>query len=232
MSDILEKILKHKAGEVAARQISRPLAALQKEVADATGSTRDFIQALAEKLEQDLPAVIAEVKKASPSKGVIREQFDPAAIGASYAKGGAACLSVLTDEAFFQGHDDYLQLARNTSKLPVIRKDFIIEPYQVYEARLIGADAILLIVAALSDAQLSILASVARDLELDVLVEVHDLDELKRALKLPVRLIGINNRNLRTFETSLDTTIDLLPQIPDDLIVVTESGIHSVGDVE
>jgi indole-3-glycerol phosphate synthase len=175
--------------------------------------------------------VIAEVKKASPSKGIIREHFDPAEIAASYAHGGAACLSVLTDQHFFQGHDDYLGQARERSGLPVIRKDFIIDPYQVFESRLIGADAILLIVAALKDSELLELSTLADSLELDVLVEVHDQEELDRALKLPVTLIGINNRDLRTFETSLKTTLDLLDAIPLERLVVTESGIHTPADV-
>ncbi|MDE0282748.1 MAG: indole-3-glycerol phosphate synthase TrpC, partial [Gammaproteobacteria bacterium] len=166
-----------------------------------------------------------------PSKGVIRPDFDPAEIARSYARGGATCLSVLTDEHFFQGHDDYLLAAREASGLPVLRKDFTIDPYQVYEARLIGADAILLIVAALDDAALSDLAALALELSLDVLVEVHDHAELVRALQLPCRLVGINNRNLRTFETSLDTTLGLLDAMPQDRIVITESGIHRPEDV-
>lgn len=231
MSDILEKILHHKSTEIAERAALMPMAALQERCADFPSATRGFIQALRDKIGAGQPAVIAEVKKASPSRGVIRPDFDPAAIAASYAAAGAACLSVLTDEAFFQGSDDYLGQARARSGLPVIRKDFIIDPYQVHEARLIGADAILLIVAALEDAQLVSLAGLARELSLDVLVEVHDEAELVRALRLPCELIGINNRNLRTFETSLDTTLGLLQQIPDDRLVVTESGIHSAQDV-
>ncbi len=231
MTDILEKILRHKAGEVASRSVARPQADLVREIEAGLPPTRGFADALVARVSAGEPAVIAEVKKASPSKGVIREDFDPAAIAGSYARGGAACLSVLTDEQFFQGHDDYLGRAREASGLPVLRKDFIVDPYQVYEARLIGADAILLIVAALDDARMQSLAELAAELSLDVLVEVHDRVELDRALALPCRLVGINNRNLRTFETSLDTTLSLLEAIPDDRLVVTESGIHEPADV-
>ncbi|MGM0594160.1 MAG: indole-3-glycerol phosphate synthase TrpC, partial [Pseudomonadota bacterium] len=177
------------------------------------------------------PAVIAEVKRASPSKGVIREKFVPAEIAQSYEKGGAACLSVLTDIDFFQGSDEYLQQARAACTLPVIRKDFIVDPYQVYEARVIGADCILLIAACLSDAQMQQLSALATELAMDVLVEVHDGEELQRTLPLGLPLVGINNRNLRTFEVSLDTTLELLAQIPEGRIVVTESGIHTPEDV-
>lgn len=231
MSDILQKILDHKAAEVSARQGGTPLAELKARCAGDIGDTRGFIAAMETKIAAGDAAVIAEVKKASPSKGVIRADFDPAAIARSYAAGGAACLSVLTDERFFQGHDDYLGQARTASGLPVLRKDFIIDPYQVYEARVIGADAILLIVAALEDAVMADLAALAASLSMDVLVEVHDGEELERALRLPCRLVGINNRNLRTFETSLDTTLGLLGAIPTQRIVVTESGIHSRDDV-
>ena len=232
MSDILEKILRHKASEITARKQQVSLETLTHQASIVEATTRGFAAAIEKKIQKGLPGVIAEVKKASPSKGVIRENFDPAEIAASYAAGGAACLSVLTDEHFFQGHDDYLSIAREQSGLPVIRKDFIIDPYQVYEARVIGADAILLIVAALDDSQLKLLADLATSLELDVLVEVHNQEELDRALLLPCQLLGINNRNLRTFETSLQTTLSLLPGIPDDKIVVTESGIHQPADVE
>lgn len=231
MSDILDKILKHKAGEIAERKKACSESEMARRAAQVEMPTRGFVRALRKHVAQGRAGVIAEVKKASPSKGVIREQFDPAAIAASYAAGGASCLSVLTDEHFFQGRDDYLGQASLRSGLPVLRKDFIIDPYQVYESRLIGADAILLIVAALSDAALETLSSHAVELDLDVLIEVHDRQELERALNLPLTLIGINNRNLRTFETSLDTTLDLLDAIPDDRLVVTESGIHTPEDV-
>ena len=231
MSDILDKILKHKAGEIAERKSVCSESEMKRRAAQFDMPTRGFIRALREHVTQGRAGVIAEVKKASPSKGVIREHFDPAEIAASYAKGGASCLSVLTDEHFFQGHDDYLGQTRVRSGLPVLRKDFVIDPYQVYESRLIGADAILLIVAALSDAALETLSSLAAELDLDVLIEVHDRQELERALKLPLPLLGINNRNLRTFETSLNTTLDLLDAIPDERLVVTESGIHTPEDV-
>lgn len=231
MSDILDKILKHKTGEIAERKRACSLSALEQKAKQFDSPTRGFVRALRHQVAKGRAAVIAEVKKASPSKGVIREHFDPAEIAASYAHGGAACLSVLTDQHFFQGHDDYLGQARVRSGLPVIRKDFIIDPYQVFESRLIEADAILLIVAALQDSELMALCSLAAALELDVLVEVHDREELDRALKLPVTLIGINNRDLRTFDTSLETTLDLLDAIPQERLVVTESGIHTPADV-
>lgn len=231
MSDILEKIVDHKAEEIAARMKVCGLADLEHRANQFESPTRGFLRALQDNVARNHAAVIAEVKKASPSKGIIRENFDPAEIAESYARGGATCLSVLTDERFFQGHDDYLGQARVRSGLPVLRKDFIIDPYQVYESRLIGADAILLIAAALSDESLTDLSTLATGLDLDILLEVHDREELDRALKLPLSLIGINNRNLRTFETSLDTTLNLLQAIPDDRLVVTESGIHSPDDV-
>jgi indole-3-glycerol phosphate synthase len=228
--DILVKILNRKREEIAERSAETPVAELKSRI-EAASPVRGFVNAIESTLAQGKPAVIAEIKKASPSKGVIRENFDPVAIAQSYEKGGATCLSILTDVDFFKGADEYLQQARDACSLPVIRKDFIINPYQVYEARAINADCILLIVAALSDDQLMDLSDLANYLELDVLVEVHDEEELQRALRLNTKLIGINNRNLRTFDVSLQTTLDLLPQIPGDRIVVTESAIHSREDV-
>ncbi len=227
---ILRRILARKAEEVAERRARRPLAELQAAIAELP-ATRGFASALCAQAGRKQPAVIAEVKKASPSKGVIRADFHPAQIAASYQAGGATCLSVLTDVDFFQGADEYLQQARAACELPVLRKDFTVDPYQVFEARCIGADAILLIVAALSDVQMSELSDAATAAGLDVLVEVHDADELQRALALPTPLVGINNRDLHSFETSLQTTIDLLAAIPDDRTVITESGIHTPDDV-
>ncbi|WP_266170635.1 indole-3-glycerol phosphate synthase TrpC [Dyella subtropica] len=231
MTDILQRILTRKTEEIAERSARLPLAELSARAAD-TPETRGFAAAIEAKIEAGLPAVIAEVKKASPSKGVIRPDFDPAAIARSYEKGGAACLSVLTDKDFFHGSEDFLRLARDACSLPVLRKDFVIDPYQVYEARVIGADCILLIVAALGDAALLELSLLAADLDLDVLCEVHDAEELERALALPVPLIGVNNRNLRTFQTSLETSLDLQQLMEYDRILVSESGIHTPGDVE
>lgn len=228
--DILKKILQRKEEEVRARQAEKSFAALEEGLA-AAPEPRSFAAALHEKIAAGLPAVIAEIKKASPSKGVLRENFQPAEIAVSYARAGAACLSVLTDVDFFQGSDAYLQQAREACSLPVLRKDFIIDPYQVLEARVMGADCILLIVAALSDTQLSTLSAAAAGLGMDVLVEVHDAEELQRCLRLPLPLIGINNRNLRTFEVSLSTTLDLLAGIPADRLVITESGILEREDV-
>ena len=228
--DILKKIVIRKREEIADR-VARVSLAEQQQRANSGSPVRGFVKSLESSLQAGRSAVIAEIKKASPSKGVMRENFIPAEIAQSYERGGASCLSVLTDIDFFQGCDEYLQQARNACALPVIRKDFIVDPYQVYEARAIGADCILLIVACLDDATLVELNTLAHELGMDVLVEVHDADELQRALQLPNRLIGINNRNLRTFETSLQTTIDLLAQIPADRIVVTESGIHTPDDV-
>ncbi len=230
-SDILKKILHRKVEEVVERSAKLHMCNLMP-LAQAADTPRGFVAAIERKLAEGKSAVIAEIKKASPSKGLLREDFHPAEIAASYEKGGAACLSVLTDADFFQGHEEYLKQARAACSLPVIRKDFIIDPYQVYEARAIGADAILLIVAALGDALLLELSELADHLGMDVLVEVHDAHELERALRLPLKLIGINNRNLRTFETRLTTTTELLQQIPRDRIVVTESGIHSAADVQ
>jgi len=228
--DILKKIIQRKAEEVAALVAKLPLEQLKGRL-EGVAATRGFVTAVEGKIEAGQAGVIAEIKKASPSKGVLREDFRPADIAASYERGGAACLSVLTDVDFFQGSDEYLKQARAACSLPVLRKDFVIDPYQVYEARAIGADCILLIVACLSDAQMQELSGLARELGLDVLVEVHDGEELARALPLNTRLIGINNRNLRTFEVSLQTTIELLSTIPEDRIVVTESGIHVPEDV-
>lgn len=228
--DVLKKILRRKKEEVAERSQSCNLQELRKKL-EAVEPPRGFLAAIQSALAKHQPAIIAEIKKASPSKGVIREQFDAEQIARSYQNGGATCLSVLTDHDFFQGSEIYLAQAKQACNLPVLRKDFIIDPYQVYEARAIGADCILLIVAALDDAVLGELAQLATHLQLDVLVEVHDAEELQRALQLPVPLIGINNRNLRTFETSLDTTLQLLDSVPADRIVVTESAIHSREDV-
>ena len=230
MSDILTEIVAHKKIEVAARKARGSLAELDA-AARAAAPTRGFFNALVAKVHAGLPAVIAECKKASPSKGVIREHFDPAAIAASYMQGGAACLSVLTDERFFQGSDAHLKAARAACTLPVIRKDFIIDPYQIVEARALGADCILLIVACLEDGQMDELARTAQDYGLDVLTEVHDRTELERALRLRTPMIGINNRDLKRFVTDINTTISLLQDIPSDRLVVTESGINTVEDV-
>ena len=227
---ILKKILARKREEIAERSATVSLQQLMDRVVSAP-APRGFAAALAKKLAAGESAVIAEIKKASPSKGVIREDFDPAAIAASYARGGAACLSVLTDVDFFQGADRYLQQAREACQLPVIRKDFIIDEYQVYEARAMGADCILLIVSALSESQLNRLHEVALSLAMDVLIEVHDAAELNLALKLDNPMVGINNRNLHSFEVSLNNTYQLLEQIPEGRIVITESGIHSREDV-
>jgi indole-3-glycerol phosphate synthase len=229
---VLEKILARKAEEVAARKAVVSLAEVEREARGAD-APRGFAKALLAAAKARQPGVIAEVKKASPSKGVLRENFDPIEIAQSYEAGGAACLSVLTDIDFFQGADHYLKLARSACSLPVIRKDFMIDPYQIIESRALGADCILLIVSALDDVQMAELAAVAKSVNLDVLVEVHDGEELDRALKvLDTPLVGINNRNLHTFEVSLETTLDLLPRIPRDRMVVTESGIMNRADVE
>lgn len=227
---ILRKILARKAEEVASRRNRCSLADLERRIRDQQPA-RGFSDALADRVTRGEAAVIAEVKKASPSKGVIRENFDPAAIAASYQSGGAACLSVLTDIDFFQGADEYLQEARVACELPVIRKDFTLDPYQVVEARAIGADAVLLIVAALADDQMRELAATASEVGVDVLVEVHDRAELDRALELETRLVGINNRDLHSFDMRLETTLELLPHVPADRVVVTESGIHTREDV-
>ncbi|KAA0012505.1 indole-3-glycerol phosphate synthase TrpC [Billgrantia pellis] len=227
---ILTRILARKDEEVAERSRAVSEAELL-ELAQRQSAPRGFIAALDRRIAEGDPAVIAEIKKASPSKGVIREDFRPAEIAENYAAGGAACLSVLTDVDFFQGHEDFLIAAREACDLPVIRKDFIVHGYQVSEAHAIGADCILLIVAALDDARMADLYQQATALGMDVLVEVHDALELERALKLDIGLVGINNRNLHTFETRLETTLELLPRIPADVTVVTESGIHSQADV-
>ena len=231
MSDILEKILAVKRTEVATAMKTRSLVDVRA-IAEASPPPRNFEKAMRDKIANGFAAVIAEIKKASPSKGVLRDNFDPIAIGQAYAQGGAACLSVLTDEQFFQGHGDYLAQARDASGLPALRKDFMLDAYQVYEARAMGADCILLIVAALDDAILAELESLALSLKMDVLVEVHDGAELDRALELKSPLLGINNRNLRTFETRLETTLELLARVPRDKLVVTESGILARTDVE
>ena len=230
MSDILDRILKVKATEIAAAQARIDLAAMRRE-AEQAAPTRGFEAALRARIAAGQAAVIAEIKKASPSKGVIRADFNPAEIAADYAAHGAACISVLTDEQFFQGSPEYLKAARAACDLPVLRKDFMIDAYQVYEARAWGADCILLIVAALKLDEMKALEALAHELGMAVLVEVHDAAELDLALQLKTPLLGINNRNLRTFETSLDNTIALLPRIPQDKLVVTESGILGAADV-
>ena len=231
MSDILKKIVATKYEEIAAALKKHPLAAVRED-AESRLLTRDFVGALRAKIAAGLPGVIAEVKKASPSKGVIREDFIPADIAQSYAEYGAACLSVLTDRQYFQGSPDYLKQARASCGLPVLRKDFMVDPYQVYEARAMGADCILLIAACLDDAQMADLEAIALGLNMAVLVEVHDREELQRALKLKTPLVGINNRNLRTFEVTLDTTLGMLADVPKDRLLVTESGILKREDVE
>jgi indole-3-glycerol phosphate synthase len=227
---ILKKILARKHEEIAERSAQITIPQLIEQAKSAS-APRGFAAAIAAKIAAGHSGVIAEIKKASPSKGVIREDFDPAAIAESYEKGGACCLSVLTDVDFFQGADDYLKMARSASTLPVIRKDFIIDEYQIYEARAMGADCILLIVSALSEEQLNQLHEVARSLGMDVLIEVHDEAELDIALKLDNPMVGINNRNLHSFEVSLENTYQLLSKIPDNKIVITESGIHNPEDV-
>jgi len=231
MSDILDKIVAVKRQEVAAALARKPLAAMRAD-AESRVLTRDFVGAMRAKIAAGLPAVIAEVKKASPSKGVLRADFIPADIAQSYAEHGAACLSVLTDQQFFQGSVDYLKQARASCDLPVLRKDFMVDPYQVYEARAMGADCILLIAACLDDAQMQSLEALAMSLDMAVLVEVHDGAELQRALQLKTPLLGINNRNLKTFEVSLDTTLGLLKDVPEGHLLVTESGISTVADVQ
>lgn len=231
MADILDKIVAVKHEEIAAAKKKKSLEAVRED-AFSRVLTRDFEGALRAKIAAGKAAVIAEVKKASPSKGVLREDFIPADIAQSYAEYGAACLSVLTDRQFFQGSSEYLKQARASCDLPVLRKDFMVDPYQVYEARAMGADCILLIAACLDDARMAELEAIARSLDMAVLVEVHDREELERALRLKTPLVGINNRNLRTFEVSLDTTIAMLPDVPADRLLVTESGILGPADVK
>jgi len=228
--DILERILAHKAGEVARRAAAEPLERLRARAA-AAAPARGFAAALAREVAAGRPAVIAEIKRASPSRGLIRPDYEPADIARDYAAGGATCLSVLTDEAFFQGADAHLVAARAACPLPVLRKDFVIDAWQVWEARALGADCVLLIVAALDDARLAAFAGLAGELGMDALVEVHDAAELERALRVPGRLVGINNRDLRSFETRLETTLDLAPRVPADRLCITESGIHTAADV-
>ena len=230
MHDVLKRILARKQEEVAERRERVSLFELKARLSGAP-PVRGFADAVEAKLRAGLPAVIAEVKKASPSKGVIRPDFDPAAIARSYEAGGAACLSVLTDIDFFQGSDAYLQQARAACSLPVLRKDFVVDAWQLHEARMLGADCVLLIAAALDDVQLAEFAFIADELGMDVLVEVHDLDELERALPIPARLLGVNNRNLRTFEVSLQNTLDLQASVSPDRVLVTESGIVAPADV-
>ena len=235
MADILDQILAVKADEISAAKRRQDLASLRRDVEsdhEARARIRGFESALRKKIVAGKAGVIAELKKSSPSKGVLREDFRPADIAASYAEHGAACLSVLTDERFFQGSPDYLQQARAVCNLPVLRKDFMIDPYQIYQARSWGADCVLLIVAALDHGLMRELEACAHELGMDVLVEVHDANELEVALTLNTALLGINNRNLRTFETTLDTTIDLLPRIADNKLVITESAIRTRDDVK
>ena len=231
MPDILEKIIAVKREEIAASLQLKPLAAVRFD-AESRVLTRDFVGAMRKKIAAGQPAVIAEIKKASPSKGVLRADFIPADIAQSYAESGAACLSVLTDMPFFQGSADYLKQARASCALPVLRKDFMVDAYQVYESRVMGADCVLLIAACLDDAQMKDLEALAMSLDMAVLVEVHDAVELERALKLKTPLIGINNRNLKTFEVALDTTLTLMGQVPEGRILVTESGISTAADVQ
>jgi len=229
--DILKTILDKKTEEIAYRKQNLPIESL-KELASGIGGTRGFYQALRNKADSHKAAIIAEIKKASPSQGVIREDFKPLEIAQDYAMNGATCLSVLTDKTFFQGSEANLQMVRERCPLPVIRKDFMIDPYQIYESRALGADCVLLIAAALEDNLMSELADTATALGMDVLVEVHNAPELERALKLDTKLIGINNRNLRSFQVTLQTTLELKNAIPDDRLVITESGIHSQDDVK
>ncbi len=229
--DILKKILQTKSNEIARRKSRMSISDLE-EIAGDLGATRGFYNALASKIQSKKPAIIAEIKKASPSKGIIREDFQPTEIAQDYAMNGATCISVLTDKEYFQGSEVYLQMARQACPLPVLRKDFIIDPYQIIESRAVGADCILLIVSALSEDQMQELAAAAKEHGMDVLVEVHNQEELELAIQLDTPLIGINNRNLHSFETSLQTSIDLKTLIPENRLVITESGIHNPEDVQ
>ncbi len=229
-ADILDKILAHKVDEVAKRAQQTPLITLRERLRD-TAPPRGFIDAIRARVQSGQAGVIAEIKKASPSKGLIRNDFDPQALARSYATGGATCLSVLTDERFFQGADEFLEQARSACSLPVLRKEFITDSYQLYESRVLGADCVLLIVAALDDELLQAFYRIAQDIGMDVLVEIHDAPELDRALRLEPTLLGINNRNLRTFDAHLSTTLDLLAEVPKQCTVVTESGIATRDDV-
>lgn len=228
---ILEKIIDRKRQLVSEQHATIPLSQLEKKISSVS-KPRGFINAIEKTINNNRPAVIAEIKKASPSKGVLRKNFDPVSIAESYKKNGATCLSILTDVDFFQGHNDYLTQVHASCDLPILRKDFMIDPYQIYESRALGADCILLIAACLDDKTMQELAKLATDIGLDVLIEVHNLEELQRSLPLKQKLIGINNRNLHTFETDLNTTYHLLESISDDFIVVTESGIHVQNDVQ
>ena len=229
--NILKKIIQRKEEIVTQRKKQVPLSLLQNKISEQL-SPKTFAAAIEQRVHQQQPAIIAEIKKASPSKGLIRPNFDPAAIAKSYERSGATCLSVLTDEDFFQGCDNDLMIARTACHLPILRKDFVIDPYQIYESRAIGADCILLIAAALTDSQLKKLYLLANEIGLDVLIEVHNEDELQRILPLHSRLIGINNRNLHTFDVDLNVTLRLRDKIPSSRVIITESGIHSAGDVK
>lgn len=233
LPDILRKIIQHKHQEIAEAKSKKSYCDLELEVKENTHNIpRPFFNKLQENVKNKQPAVIAEIKKASPSKGIIRENFDPREIAQSYESAGACCLSVLTDEMFFKGHPSYLHAVKEVCNLPVLRKDFMVDPYQILESKILGADCILLIAACLSDQQLQELYSLASELTLDVLIEVHNEDELSRTLALSPPMVGINNRDLRTFNVDLNTTFDLLPKIPNDVIVVAESGIRSASDVQ
>ena len=236
MADMLSEIMHSKSSEVTTLKATLSIKDLEKQIRsletdDSVATRRYFIRALQDKIKQDKPAVIAEIKKASPSKGLIREDFNPVDIAQSYQQGGAACLSVLTDVPYFQGHDDYLLAAKKATDLPVLRKDFIIDPWQIYQSKALGADCVLLIVACLNDADLMHMTLLAQDLDMDVLMEVHDEEELRRALKTPAELIGINNRNLKTFNTDIATSEQLVKHMDDKRLVVSESGINSHADI-